>query len=313
MGNLVFDPPIDVSGGRALSARERSVYGNMISADWFSTFGVSFIAGRDLREGDRVGSELVAIVNEAFSRKFLNGASPLDHFITLPDLMVQPSSNVPIRIVGVVADAVYASLREPAQPTMYLPLAQHQEPFFLRGLVSINLNVRAASGTPALLARSIAVAIGNIHPQLAVTFRPLADQVDDSLARERVVASLAGFFGVLALMMAALGMYGVTAYAVGLRRTEIGSRMALGASPASVVRMVLSRLSILVGAGMIVGASVSAWASAFVASLLYGLEPRDPATLMGATATLAAVGAIAGWLPAWRASRIDPAAVLRDS
>ncbi len=313
VSNLVFDPPIDVSGGRALSAGERSVYGNMISPGWFTTFGVPFVAGRDLTDGDRAGAELVAIVNEAFSRRFLNGASPLDHFITLPELMVQPSPNVPIRIVGVVADAVYASLREPAQPTMYLPLAQHQEPFFVRGLVSINLDVRAARGAPALLARSIAVAIGNIHPQLAVTFRPLADQVDDSLARERVMASLAGFFGVLALILAGLGLYGVTAYAVGRRRMEIGIRMALGATPATVVRMLLSRLSILLGAGILVGASISAWASAFVASLLYGLDPRDPATLMSAAAMLAAVGSLAGWLPAWRASRTDPAAVLRDS
>src|SRR5205814_9724174 len=132
-------------------------------------------------------------------------------------------------------------------------------------------------------------------------FRPLADQVDASLTQERVIAMLAGFFGVLALLLAGLGLYGVTSYAVSRRRTEIGIRMALGAAPKSVVRLVLSRVSLLVGAGVVVGVGVSMWASTFVGALLYGLEPRDPLTLIGAAAVLAAVGALAGWLPARRA------------
>src|SRR5258706_8719516 len=118
ISNLVFDPPIDVSGGRSLSLNERRVYSNTISPGWFQTFGVPLVAGRELTEADRVGSELVAVVNRAFAQRFLDGSSPLDHFITLPDLMVQPAPNVPIRIVGVVADAVYVSLRESPQATM---------------------------------------------------------------------------------------------------------------------------------------------------------------------------------------------------
>jgi len=146
-----------------------------------------------------------------------------------------------------------------------------------------------------------------------MTFRPLVDQVDASLTQERVVAMLAAFFGALALLLAALGLYGVTSYAVSRRRTEIGIRMALGAEPAGVVRLVLSRVFVLVGLGVIVGVGLSWWASKFVATLLYGLEPRDPMTLVGAVGLLAAVGAFAGWLPAWRAARIDPAEVLRES
>jgi ABC-type antimicrobial peptide transport system permease subunit len=190
-------------------------------------------------------------------------------------------------------------------------LAQHDEPFFIGGLASITVNIRASAGSPALLARSVAASIARVNPQLTVTFRPLADQVDDSLARERVLATLAGFFGGLALLLAALGLYGVTAYAVTRRRTEIGIRMALGAAPAGVVRLVLSRVTMLIG--VLVGAGISLWASKFVASLLFGLEPRDPLTVLGAIATLAAVGGFAGWLPAWRASRIDPADVLREA
>jgi putative ABC transport system permease protein len=313
VSNLVFDPPIDVSGGRALSLRERSVYGNMISPGWFNTFGVPLIAGRDLTEGDRVGTELVAIVNPAFSHRFLNGANPLNHFITLPDVMVQPSPNVPIRIVGVVPDVVYASLREPPQPSMYLPMAQHQGPFFLRNSGTVNLNVRAASGSPALLAKSVAESIKGVNPRLAVIFRPLADQLSDSLARERVVATLAGFFGALALLLAGLGLYGVTAYAVARRRGEIGIRMALGATPLAVIRLVMNRVSLLVVVGVVTGAVVSVWASRFVAFLLYGIESRDASTLAGAALVLALVAGVAGGVPAYRASRLDAAEVLRQA
>ena len=143
-----------------------------------------------------------------------------------------------------------------------------------------------------------------------MTFRLLADQVDGSLTQERLIAQLAGFFGALALLLASLGLYGVTTYTVARRRTEIGIRMALGAAPRGIVRLVLTRVSLLVGVGILAGASASLWASRFVASLLYGLEPRDPAMLVGAAVTLAAVGTVSGWLPAWRASRIDPAEVL---
>jgi ABC-type antimicrobial peptide transport system permease subunit len=124
---------------------------------------------------------------------------------------------------------------------------------------------------------------------------------------------LAGFFGALALLLAAVGLYGVTAYAVSQRRAEIGIRMALGAAPGGVVRLVLGRVTMLVAIGIVAGATLSMWASRFVATLLYGLEPRDPMTLAGAAVVLATVGIVAAWLPARRASRIDPAEVLREA
>ena len=152
-----------------------------------------------------------------------------------------------------------------------------------------------------------------MNRDLALTFRPLSDQVSAARTQERIVAMLSGFFGALALLLAGLGLYGVTSYAVTRRRAEIGIRMALGAAPAGVVRLVLSRVSLLVGIGVLVGTGVSLWASTFVATLLFDLEPRDPATLVGSAALLAAIGAIAGWVPAYRASRIDPAEVLRET
>jgi ABC-type antimicrobial peptide transport system permease subunit len=124
---------------------------------------------------------------------------------------------------------------------------------------------------------------------------------------------VAGFFGGLALLLAGLGLYGVTSYAVNRRRTEIGIRMALGAAPGGVVRLVLTRVSLLVSAGIIAGCAVSVWAVRFVSTLLYSVQPRDPVTMISAAVALAAVGVLAGWLPAYRASRIDPAEVLRNS
>jgi putative ABC transport system permease protein len=313
LADVVFDPPIDVSGSGPLSPRERSTYAYLVTPRWFSTFGIGLLAGRDFEETDHVGTPLVAIVNQAFAKKFLHGASPLDHTITLPAVMYAPAPSAGLRIVGVVADAVYGSIREPLQPTLYMALLQHDEAFFARGLGSVSLNVRAAHGSPARLTKSIVAAIAGVSPRLAVTVHPLTNQVDDSLARERVVAMLAGFFGALALLLAGLGLYGVTSYAVGRRRIEIGIRLALGAAPAAVVRLVLSRVTLLVAVGILVGAGTSVWASKFVATLLYGLEPRDPITLVATAIVLATVGAIAGWVPAYRASRIDPAEVLRDS
>jgi ABC-type antimicrobial peptide transport system permease subunit len=145
-----------------------------------------------------------------------------------------------------------------------------------------------------------------------MTFRTLSAVVDESLSQDRLVAILAGFFGALALLLAALGLYGVTAYAVARRRGEIGIRMALGARPSGVARLVLTRVAWLVGAGVTIGAGVSVWAATLIASLLYGLPPSDPATLAGAVATLIGVAALAGWVPAYRASRVDPAQVLRE-
>jgi putative ABC transport system permease protein len=146
-----------------------------------------------------------------------------------------------------------------------------------------------------------------------MTFRPMTAVVDESLAQDRLVALLAGFFGALALLLASLGLYGVTAYAVARRRGEIGVRMALGAQTAGIVRLVLSRVVFLVSVGVLVGVGASLWASRFVASLLYGLAPHDPTTFVGAAFMLVAVAALAAWIPCVRRLAIDPAEVLREA
>ena len=303
--------PVDgISGGTALQGMARMTPVNFVTSGWFSTFGIRLSAGRDVTDRDRAGTPRVAVANQAFAGKYLRGASPLGR--TISSTIGHPPVAMSIEVVGVVEDALYGSLRAPQHPMLYLPIAQNDwvPPGFL---AQVDLSVRSNGAPPMQMARSVAAAIHGVNPEMVVTFRSLTDQVNATLTQERVVALLSGFFGALALLLAGLGLYGVTAYAVSRRRKEIGIRMALGADASGVVRLVLARVTTLVAIGVIAGAALSLWASRFVATLLYGLEPRDPATLVGAAVVLAAVGAAAGWLPAHRASRIDPADVLRDS
>jgi ABC-type antimicrobial peptide transport system permease subunit len=172
--------------------------------------------------------------------------------------------------------------------------------------------VRPAAGSPSSLTHAVAAAIEQQDPTAVLSFRTLSDQINASLTQERLVATLAGFFGLLGLLLAAVGLYGVTSYGVTARRAEIGIRMALGASASGVIAMVLRRVAWLVGIGLAVGAALSVWAAKFIATLLYGVEPRDPATFAAAAAVLMLVAAVAAWLPARRASQIDPMRVLRN-
>ncbi len=186
-----------------------------MSPDWFKTYGTRLIAGRDFTSADKRGAAAVAIVNEAFARKFTGGANPIGRTVREPS---RPSAPNPEReIVGYVADAAYRSLRDPVPPTMYLPFEQNQTP-----PSSASISVRSATGSPLGLTRALAAALTAVNSGVAITFRPIEDQVDAALTQERLVAMLSGFFGVLALLLAALGLYGVTSYAVSRRRAEIG-------------------------------------------------------------------------------------------
>jgi putative ABC transport system permease protein len=310
VSGTITDVYVEAENGPQLAPPQNVSYRNVITPDWFATYGTRLIAGRDFDERDRLASPPVAIVNETFARRFLQGANPLGRRIRNPSSA--PDETRPwMEVVGIVADATYLSLRAALPPTMYVPLAQ--QPAGSGFFPFATLSVRAASGSPVALARGVDDAIARVDSDIAITFTLLKQQVDAALVQERMMAMLSGWFSVLALLLSALGLYGVTAYAVSRRRTEIGIRMAIGAAPARVVRLVLGRVVILLGIGVLMGAGASVWASTFVAALLYGLEPRDPVTLLSSATVLAAVGALAGWLPAYRASRIDPAEVLRES
>jgi ABC-type antimicrobial peptide transport system permease subunit len=164
-----------------------------------------------------------------------------------------------------------------------------------------------------VIARPDSAAVTAAAPAASLTLHELNEQVSGLAVSERIVAMLSGFFGALALLLASVGLYGVTSYGVNSRRTEIGIRIALGADTSSVILLILRRVALLVGLGIAAGALVSLWASKYVGSMLYGLDARDPLTFSGAAVTLALVGALAAWLPARRAARIDPCEVLRES
>jgi ABC-type antimicrobial peptide transport system permease subunit len=173
------------------------------------------------------------------------------------------------------------------------------------------IGVRSQAGSPRGLAHELTAALTALSPDLKLTFRPVSDQVDEALAEDRLVAALSGFVAALALLLAAIGLYGVTACNVERQRPEIGIRLALGARPDGVLRLVLSRVVVLVGAGILIGGLLSAWASRFAASLLFEVSPRDPVAFTAAAAALAVVTVAAAFVPAYQAARIDPAEVLR--
>ena len=305
--NSSWDSLIENPEGMSLPESERSVYMNEVSAGFFATYGTPLVAGREFTAADGKSAPLVAIVNEAFVKKYIPTGSPIGRRVRNDP---RPGSNPPYReIVGVVRDAVYDSLRTKIPPTAYVHTLQSTGPG-----PGVTIAVRSAGGSPALLIRSVAAALTAVDGNVALTFKPYRDTVRAATAPERVVAMLSGFFGGLAMLLAGLGLYGVMSYAVSRRRTEIGIRMALGAGPAGAVRLVLVRVAALVGLGVILGAAISLSISKFIAAteLLFGLQPRDPATLLTAALILSAIGALAGYLPARRASRIDPARVLRE-
>jgi predicted permease len=305
--NSQWDTLIENPPGMSLSESERDVYMNEVSAGFFATYGTPIVAGRDFTPQDTTTAPLVMIVNETFAKKYFPGQSPIGQRVRNEPF---GGRTPPYReIVGVARDAVYDSLRDRIPPTAYVHALQNEA-----AGPSTTIAVRAEAGSPALLTRSLASALTAVDANVTLTFRPFRDTVRAVTSQERVVAMLSAFFGGLALLLAGLGLYGVMSYAVSRRRTEIGIRMALGAGPAGAVRLVLRRVAILVGVGVAAGAVLAVWAGQFVAApgLLFGLEPRDPATLASSAVVLAAIGALAGYLPARRASRIDPARVLRE-
>ncbi|MEQ1693254.1 MAG: ABC transporter permease, partial [Gemmatimonas sp.] len=218
---------------------QRIVNFNYLSPGWFETMGTRLIAGRDFDTRDRLGGTRVVIVNRKFAEKYFGGASPMGKQVRTVARPDEPS--VALEIIGLVGDAVYEGPREPLTPTMYWAMAQEKE-----ATSRVSLTVRTTTSTPAALNRSLTAAITGVHSDLSVSFRPLEDYLDAALAQERLIAMLSGFFGGLSLLLSALGLYGITAYAVIRRRAELGIRMALGASPAGVVRLVMSRTGALV-------------------------------------------------------------------
>jgi putative ABC transport system permease protein len=285
-------------------AQQGSTNFNAVGPGYFEALGIHLVAGRDFNERDTPQSVPVAIVSESVVRKLFGGRNPLGQSFALEG---EPGkAQPPFQIVGVVADTKYSDLREPFEPLVYLAATQDQHP---APALRIVLRTGAAMSATTTAATRAIVAV---HPAIAIQYQEVRTQLARSLTRERLMATLSGFFGVLAVLIATTGLYGVMSYIVAQRRVEIGVRMALGADRGSVVRMIVHEACVLLLAGLVVGGVLSVYAARAANSFLYGLQPGDPATLALAMTALAAVTLLASWIPATRASRVEPTTALRE-
>jgi len=288
-----------------------------VSVDYLKNFGISVLRGRGFSAADNETSELVAVVNEAFVKRFFkNGEEPLDQHFGL-DL---PKYEKTFRIVGVVRDAKFAGYRlsKPAQPMFYVPLAQ-TVPYKDELMTKIELRSHFIGGmmlvtnaSPGSLEPLLTRTFAEVDPNLTIiSVRTMQQQVDFSFNQERAVASLAGLFGIVALLLAAVGLYGVTAYTVAQRTQEIGIRMALGADRINVVQMVLAGASRRVLVGLLLGVPLAIGAGRLISAQLYGVSSWDPMALGIAAVALAISAFFAAVIPARRAASISPMKALR--
>lgn len=310
-GNSAFTPRLELQNGTPLpwGGGPDDIFGHEITPGWLQTMGTAVRAGRDFEARDDATAPAVVMVNEAFARKHFPGRNPVGQLL-FELRFDEPGRRRPMEIVGVVENAMYRFIRETPPATVYTPVAQGAQ---IEERTGFYVAIRSAAGSPLMLRRAVAEAVGRVDRDLTLTFRTLADQVSAQYTQGRLQAILSAFFGGLALLLAALGLYGMTAFSVGRRRKEMGIRIALGATGPSVARLVIGRVSVLVGLGILTGAVVSFWTAAFARSLLFETEPRDPVTLAGAAAVLIAAAALAAGVPARQASRVDPAELLRES
>lgn len=285
------------------SRQKKTVDRSWISPDYFKTMETPLVAGRDFGERDTASSPKVAIVNESFARVMTKGANPIGMSFHSPVGPNRPEFTV--QVVGLVKDMKYHDLRDENIPIAYIPVAQAENPdefdtFMIRS--------RAPVGdTIAAVKRRLAEA----NPEIGLTFHVYESDIRDGLLRERLMATLSGFFGLLATVLAVIGLYGVMSYMVQQRTNEVGIRMALGAGRLSILGMILFEAVVLLATGIGVGLALSVALGKTASSLLYGVKPADPITLGLAAGLLGLVAAAASFVPARRASKFDPMAALR--
>jgi putative ABC transport system permease protein len=281
----------------------------VVSPGLFRTFGTPIVAGRDFGPADRRDAPPVVLVNQSFARSMPRAMSAVGSSIAVP-VAATPAR---MQIVGVATDTAAWPLRDPIPPSVFLPLEQADEMLLALSLEEqgLSLSVRADRASPRLLTRSIAVALADLDSRLALTFRSPADEIAASLTQERIIALLSGFFGVLAVGLAALGLYGVTSYAVARRRTEIGIRMAVGAGSVDVIRLVLGHSLLVTLIGIALGLAGAAAVTRYLEGMLFGLTPLDPGTFAGVSLLFVLVATLAAFVPARRATKVDPVVTLR--
>lgn len=276
------------------AAQERRV-----SQEFFATTGIPILRGRSFADSDTEQSPKVAVANEAFVRDFLHGKDPIGQYYGY-----DANNTHQFEIVGLVKDSRANDVREAAPPTIYHSLSQD--------VVDVeSLNVRTF-GDPAQLSAQIREAVRSIDPNLPLgASNTLTEVVSNSLSQQRMIARLTTIFGLLAMGLACLGLYGVMSYTVARRTAELGIRLALGATRSAVLRLVLNNVLVVIGAGLAAGVLLSILSVRAVSSLLFGLSPYDPITLAAAVLAMVLVSIAAGLKPAWRATHVDPTEALR--
>ena len=293
---------IAVSGAAPLSEHNRGIHVNQVTAGYFDTWGIRVLRGRSFTPRDRAASARVAILNETAARSYFGSENPIGRRVNLPGQRVEDE----YEIVGVVADTRYVNLRTPDERMVYVPIEQSIDP------ITATVVAVRGPGDVTHLASSVRETVRKTVPAGFVTrIGTIEQQIQRALVRERLLSMLATFFAVLALTLACIGLYGVMAYAVIRRTREIGIRIAIGARQGSVIWMVLRDTVALVIAGAALGLIAALNASRYIESQLFGVAPDDPVALFVAILLLLAVTAIAGYLPARRASRIEPVIALR--
>ncbi|HEY2547278.1 MAG TPA: ABC transporter permease [Candidatus Acidoferrum sp.] len=291
----------------SLGVRIGSVQGSSkfawISPGYFRTMQIPLIDGRDFTTRDTSQSPPVAIVNETFVRQFFAGANPLGKTIRTDPEPHYPETEY--EIVGVSKDTKYGGLRDETPPEAFVPSQQYPERSYITN-VFIHF-----SSTPAVAISSTRDRLSQLYPDMKVEYHLFQTDIQNGLVRERLMALLSGFFGALAALLAMIGLYGVISYIIAMRKNEIGIRMALGATRPQVVRIVLRQTLALLALGIGIGTLLSIAATSSARSLLYGLDPGDPLSILGAAVFLAVVALAASFWPAYRATLHDPMKALR--
>ena len=289
--------PIAVDGYDVPPEERPTVEYNEVGPDYFATMGIPFVSGREFTRADDERGALVVIVNETMAAKFWRGRSAVGERIQVKDRWMQ--------IVGVAKDSKYRSVREAAEPFFYVPLRQNFS-------VSAALFIRSAL-SPEMVAVTLAQEVHALDASLApYELITLQEQLDRSTSPQMVAVTLVSILGALALLLAVIGLYGVMSYAVSQSTRELGLRMALGAGASNVLRLVISRGLALMLGGVVLGAAVALGLTRLLGNLLYHVSPRDPLAFGAAFAVMTIAALAACFLPAWRATRTDPAEALRD-
>lgn len=294
---------LKIEGYTPARDRDKIVYWDQVGNNYFHALGIPLLAGREFGPQDTPTSLRVAVINETMAKFYFGNSNPIGHKIWIDD---EKQKDKPMEIVGVAGDVRDHSLRGPLQRRFYIPTAQAMDKLY-----AVNFEIQTA-GKPEEMIEPVRKTFAAVDANVPVTrLRTLNELVNSSISRDILVARLSTFFGVLALLLACIGLYGVMSYTVSRRTREIGVRMALGAHKAQVLRMVLQEAMKLVAIGIIVGIPAAFLLTRVFSSMLFGLSSSDPVSMLIVVAVLGGVACIAGLIPARRATKVDPLVALR--